>query len=80
MSKSNVSCVYDKSIHTTYAYSWNETIHSYGTDDSFCQKELLRLEFCCEWCNHVERLASTITNNNLFEFVQTWTSENICSH
>ena len=43
----------------------------YGTDDSFCQKELLRLEFCCEWCNHVERLASTITNNNLFEFVQT---------
>ena len=34
-------------------------------------KKLLRHEFGCELCNHVERLASTITNNNLFDFVQT---------
>ena len=32
----------------------------YGTDDSFRKKELLRHEFCCEWCKHVERLASTM--------------------
>ena len=56
-------------VHTTYTYSWNETVDSYCTDHSFCKKELLRHEFCCEWCNHVERIASTITNNNLFDLV-----------
>ena len=50
MCKSNVSHVYDKSVHTNYAYTWNEAIDAYGTDDSFCQKELLRHEFCREWC------------------------------
>ena len=69
MCKSNDSYVYDKSVHTTYTYSWNETIDSYGADHSFCKKELLLHEFRCEWCNHVERLASTITNNDLFDLV-----------
>ena len=36
--KSSDSYVYDKSIHTTYTYSWKEAIDSYGTDDSFCQQ------------------------------------------
>ena len=59
----------------THRYSRNETIDSYCTDDSFFQKRIaIRHEFCCEWCNHVERLASTITNNNLFNFVQTPTT------
>ena len=40
----------------------------------FAKKELLRHEFCCKWCNHVERLASTITIHNLFHLVQTRTS------